>query len=207
MEVDREQEREVREVTDQRAGGRQERDRMRESEPLRVPRTARNRQCVNWRQENNYPVWNNGGWRRQPLSTPSQNPGILSPARWAVSCHPWRPRPHSLPSVDITWSLGGGCLTCLPCLLLCSPHRSGDTWSQVCCWHPPPREPSLRSSQDSPTAPHIVLASEGIPLLSLHHPPPGGCAVSPNPPFRQTPPLPRGPSPEARAEPGVLTPP
>ena len=78
--------------------------------------------------------------------------------------------PDPLPSMDITWSLGGGCPTHLPSLLSCNSHQGGGPWSQVCCWLP--WGPPLSSSQGRPAAPHPQI-SEGIPPPSLHPPQPG----------------------------------
>lgn len=149
---------------------------------------------------------------------PSQNPGILSPACWAVSRHPWGPRPHPsclagvppdpLPSVDITWSLGGGCPpTCLP-FSPAAPTREGGPGPRCAAGSPggplsaPPRaglqHPTHKSPRGFPCPPSPSSARGGGRG--------GGCAVSPNP---HLPPEPR-PSPpqrEARAEPGVFTPP
>lgn len=68
---------------------------MRESELLRVPWTAlKQRQCVNWRQENTILAGTMEGGDGNLYPPPSQNPGILSPVCWAISHHPWGPGPH-----------------------------------------------------------------------------------------------------------------
>lgn len=87
-------------------------------------------------------------------------------------------------------------------LLSCSPHgagagegrEAGGTWSQVCCW----------LSWGPPTWP---CPPRGIPLRSLHPPLPGAVMFLLIPLSARAPPLPRRPSPETRAEPGVFTPP
>lgn len=53
--------------------------------------SPRQRQCVNWRQENTIPAGTMEGGDGSLYPPPSQNPGILSPVSRAVSCHPWGP--------------------------------------------------------------------------------------------------------------------
>lgn len=112
---------------------------------------------------------------------PSQNPGILSPACWAVSRHPWGPRPHPsclagvppdpLPSVDITWSLGGGCPpTCLP-FSPAAPTREGGPGPRCAAGSPggplsaPPRavlqHPTHKSPRGFPCPPSPSSARGG----------------------------------------------
>ena len=149
------------------------------------------------------PVWNNGGWRRLPLSTRFPEPGHPVPSMPGCLLPPMGgpgpllglagPPPYPWPSVDITWSLGGGRPTHLLSCLSYSPGR-GDLGPGVL-----QAPPSQTCSVPLPTSPR------GFPPL----PPPSSRAVLLIPTFLQnpTPPLPRHPSPEARAEPGVLTPP
>lgn len=165
-----------------------------------------------------YPVWNNGGWRRQPLSAPFPEPGHPVPS--VLGCLP--PSMGAQASPPAAWP--GSRLT------PCPPWTSPGPWEDAAR---PPAFPSLLQLPPGRGAlvPGVLLAPLGAPSRLLPGqacstpptnlrgdsptlPPPqpgaggggGGCAVSPNP---HLPPEPR-PSPpqrEARAEPGVLTPP
>lgn len=139
------------------------------------------RQCVNWRQENTIQSGTMEGGDGSLYPPPSQNPGILSPACWAVSCHPWGlgPHlgqasplpPHSFAAVDITcpWE-DAAPPTCISFSSAAPTGKGG----------PGPRYAagSLRGPHFVPPraglqAHHLALASKGILYPSLHPPLPG----------------------------------
>ena len=167
-----------------------------------------------------YPVWNNGGWRRQPLSTPFPEPGHPVPS--VLGCLPpsmgaQASPPAAWPGSHLTlcppWTSPGpweeaAPPTCLP-FSPATPTREGDPGPRCAAGSPggplsaPPRaglqHPTHKSPRGFPRPPSTLL-SRGLGGAA------GYCAVSPNP---HLPPEPR-PSPpqrETRAEPGVLTPP
>lgn len=179
-----------------------------------MPRTALKQTVCKLETGKHYPGWNNGGWRRQPLSTPFPEPG------------------HPVPSVSgwLLPPLGGPGLTSgsLEAYLTpCPPWTSFGPWEEAA---PPTHLPFSPASPYGTEGGRWVSSGNLVPgvLLVLgggtwHGPPRGfpyppstarGCNVSPNPPFppkpkpHTSPPhLPRRPSPETRAEPGVFTPP
>lgn len=149
-----------------REGGRQGRGRMREKGAAWSAQDSLKQTVCKLETGKHSPVWNNGGWRRLPLSTRFPEPGhpvpsvpgcLLPPLGGLGLSSGWPGLRLPRPSVDITWSLGGGWPTHLPSGLSYSPGRG--TWAQVC----------FRLLPIRPVAAPSPL-SQGIPLPSLHPP-------------------------------------
>lgn len=175
---------------------------MRESEPLRVRISLKQRQCVNWRQENTVQAGTMEGGDGSLYPPPSGHPGILSPACWAVSHHPWRPGFH-LRLAHLTpyppWTslvLGGGCTYHRPSFLPSAPTGRG---------------PGPRCAADSlggllwllqgwASGPSPCPGLPGDSPTRLRFSLPGAVMFLLIPPSARTTPLP-----QARAQPGVFT--
>ena len=125
--------RKAREVTAPRKGGRQDCDRMRETGAAWSAQDSLKQTVCKLETGKHSPVWNNGGWRRLPLSTRFPEPGHPVPSVLGCLLPPMGgpgpllglagPPADPWPSVDITWSLGGGRPTHLLSCLSYSPGR------------------------------------------------------------------------------------
>lgn len=178
-----------------REGGRQGRGRMREKGAAWSAQDSPKQTVCKLETGKHSPVWNNGGWRRLPLSTrfpepghpvPSV-PGCLLPPMGGLGLSSGGPDLHLTPGLQWTspglWEEAAP-PTCLP--VSCSLGRG--PWAQVCCRLLPIRpvaSPSPHLPGDSPTLP-----------------PPSSSAVLLIPPSARAPPLPSPPLtplPQARA--------
>ena len=120
-------------MTAPRKGGRQDCDRMRETGAAWSAQDSLKQTVCKLETGKHSPVWNNGGWRRLPLSTRFPEPGHPVPSVLGCLLPPMGgpgpllglagPPPDPWPSVDITWSLGGGRPTHLLSCLSYSPGR------------------------------------------------------------------------------------
>lgn len=101
-----------------------------------------------------YPVWNNGGWRRQPLSAPFPEPGHPVPS--VLGCLP--PSMGAQASPPAAWPASR--------LTPCSPWTSPGPWEEAAC---PPAFPSLLQLPPGRGAlvPGVLLAPLGAPSRLL----------------------------------------